>query len=117
MQKAREKSKAISKINAPIIKQNFHEIDELNDGEHNRSLRKELQEKLIQLLKIEIIFLSFLMTLQGMNYIPFLHLTFKLNEWTFGIFINGCLFQTFILIRPICRSLFPMINKSLKKKK
>ena len=95
----------------PRFKQNFQDAKEYNaiqDGKHNRQMREDLQKKLISLLKLEIIFLFTLIFLQGLGHIPFTEIVFKLNEWAFGFFINGCIIQTFFLIRPICANLFPL---------
>ncbi len=69
---------------------------------HTLQLRKIISFFVIGLLSFEMIFLVMLIILQGFNIG-----SFKLDHWFFGIFANGCLLQTFFLIKSIVSHAFP----------
>lgn len=64
--------------------------------------RKHVKRHLFFLLYLEIAILIILLALQGFHWFGF-----TLNNWAFGFFINGCLVQTFFLIKYIVHNLFP----------
>jgi hypothetical protein len=65
-------------------------------------LRQNVFWIIVGILIAEILFLFAMVILQA-----FKLGNFNLNEWTFGIFVNGCLLQTFFLIRCIVVHIFP----------
>lgn len=66
------------------------------------ALRRDIFWIITSILIVEIIFLFALIIFQAFKFF-----NFNLNEWTFGIFVNGCLLQTFFLIRCIVAHIFP----------
>ena len=73
------------------------------DGETNRRLRIILQTWIMGLLTSEFIILTILIFFQALK-----SHGFQLNDYVFGIFVNGCLLQTFLLAKPIVKDLFPL---------
>lgn len=96
---------------APLDFQNIAQYakDEKNFPAHEEAyhwqqleFRKQVKSHLFFLLYLEIAILIILLPLQGLHL-----LGFNLNDWAFGFFINGCLVQTFFLIKYIVHHLFP----------
>ena len=69
--------------------------------------RESLQSFLIFLLLCEIIFTFYLVLSQGIGKLLFTNIRFEITQWIFGTFINGIVIQTFFLIKPIVKNLFP----------
>lgn len=67
-----------------------------------RKLRAEVGRKIIWTLWAELVFLAILIGFQGFKWFEF-----NLNEWAFGLFVNGVVWQTFFLVRMIVQNLFP----------
>ena len=72
------------------------------DGDHRRGMRDTVARKIINTLWGEIAILAVLMLLQGFELWGF-----KLNQWVFGMFVNGVLLQTFFTVKIIVKNLFP----------
>lgn len=68
----------------------------------HRELRDLIQKKVFRLLWAQLIALVVLLVLQG-----FRLWGFQLNEWAFGVLVNGALVQTFFIVRFIVAHLFP----------
>lgn len=66
------------------------------------SFREKIRGDLTRILYLEILFVCVLLLFQGFGWWGF-----KLNNWAFGFFINGCLVQTLFLIKHIVINLFP----------
>lgn len=90
--------------------------EKIKDGKAVRKARSWLQTVLLFLLIFEIVFIAYLVISQGIGHLCFFEKTkipFALEKWTFGIFINGALVQTCILIKPIAANLFPNSKKNM----
>ena len=74
--------------------------DRYND--QHLGFRKSIKNHVLTILYIEIGFLMLLIIFQGFHF-----WRFNLNDWVFGLFVNGALIQTFFLIRHIVTHLFP----------
>jgi hypothetical protein len=72
------------------------------DGEHKRSMRVKISTRILITLWIELAILAAMIGLQGFK--PW---GFSLNDWIFGIFVNGVLLQTFFTVQIIVKNLFP----------
>ena len=69
-------------------------------------LKKSIKNFLTSLLICEFFFLLLLIIFQGFKFF-----SFQLNEWSFGLFINGCIVQTFLLVGYMIKHLFPVFRK------
>lgn len=72
----------------------------------HRELRDIIQKKVFWLLWVQLGFLFALLLLQG-----FRLWGFQLNEWAFGVLVNGALVQTFFIVRFIVAHLFPQAHQ------
>ena len=89
-----------TKIGYELREHELHSQNMLNIQE-TRKLRRKFDKKVFKILWWQIIFLATLMTLQGFGLFGF-----KLNEWAFGLFINGSLMQSYLLAKHIAADLF-----------
>lgn len=78
----------------------YHE-QHIKDIEHRRKQRERLDNRVFLLLLFQVVFLVTLILFQG-----FKLFNFSLNEWAFGIFVNGSLIQTYLLARYIAADLY-----------
>ena len=81
----------------------------IKDKEQRRQMRQDFEKKVFRLLTGQIIFLGVLILLQGFNF-----LGFKLDEWVFGLLVNGSLVYTYFIIRYIVSDLFTGDSALLK---
>lgn len=72
------------------------------DRIQRRQLRGRISSRIMWMLYGELGFVIVVVILQG-----FKPCDFSLNEWMFGLFVNGVILQTFFTIRIIVRHLFP----------
>jgi hypothetical protein len=79
----------------------LHE-EEIADRQTTRKLREEVGNKVLITLWVQIGFLAIMILFQGFKLCGF-----ELNEWVFGVFVNGVLIQTFFLVRVIVQDLYP----------
>lgn len=79
----------------------LHE-EEIADRQTTRELRKGVGTKVLYTLWAQISFLAIMILFQGFKLCGF-----ELNEWVFGVFVNGVLIQTFFLVRVIVQDLYP----------
>ncbi len=84
--------------------------EKLKDNEARRGARKWFQGCLLALLSFEIFFIAYLIISQATKKLLFTKIAFSLSEWEFAPFINVALLQTFFLIHPIAKDLFPGKN-------
>jgi hypothetical protein len=72
------------------------------DREQRRNLRGRISSRIMWMLYGELLFVIAVVILQG-----FKPSGFSLNEWMFGLFVNGVILQTFFTVQIIVRHLFP----------
>jgi hypothetical protein len=72
------------------------------DRTQRRELRGKISNRIMWMLYGELSFVIAVVILQGFK--PF---DFSLNEWMFGLFVNGIILQTFFTVQIIVRHLFP----------
>lgn len=72
------------------------------DREKDRELKEKTHSAVFRILIAQIIGLFVLMLLQGWGLWGF-----GLNQWAFGVFLNGTLVQTYFLVRFIVEHLYP----------
>lgn len=94
--KVETETKSQSNIDSAIYKETVKDLVILRD------MKISVKKWLFILLCCELIYLGILLILQGFKYKGF-----ELNNWTIGLFSNGCLIQTFLVIRYIVNHLFP----------
>ncbi len=78
------------------------------DRKKDRELKEKTHSAVFKILRWQIIGLFVLMLLQGWGFWGF-----SLNQWAFGVFLNGTLVQTYFLVRFIVEHLYP--KKDTKK--
>lgn len=72
------------------------------DRENDRALKGQTHISIFKILRWQIVGVFALMLLQGFHVWGF-----KLDQWAFGIFLNGTLVQTYFLVRFIVEHLYP----------
>ena len=75
----------------------------LKDQSQRRTFRKVSAILLFSVLAVELIYMGYIIYLQGNS-----NNSFHLNEWVFGLLVNGVLLQTFGLVRIIVLYSFEM---------
>ncbi len=87
----------------PTSEQHHQEIhaENIEDRRQRRTQRERLENRVFLLLAFQVIFLVILIIAQG-----FKLWGFSLNEWAFGIFVNGSLIHTYLLARYIAADLY-----------
>ena len=63
--------------------------------------RKDLSNRVYWLLIAQVIFLALMITFQGFGWCGF-----NLNDWVFGLFINGSLIHTYLLMKQIVTGVY-----------
>ena len=103
----------MSESNQEIISdvlRNPQPISPLSQDDQDRGQRRELQKsiqwKVFITLWAQLGTLFVLMLLQGFRFQGFV-----LNDWAFGILVNGTLIETFFLVRFIVSHLFPTTTR------
>lgn len=86
----------------PVPLQQELDTEDIALKKQHRELRELIQKKVFKLLWVQLFFLFALLLLQGFRLGGF-----QLNEWAFGILVNGALVQTFFIVRFIVAHLFP----------
>lgn len=72
------------------------------DKIQRRKLRKKITKWIIRMLYGELGFVALAVAFQGFGFFGF-----SLNEWMFGLFVNGVVLQTFFTVKIIVKHLFP----------
>lgn len=80
--------------------------EEIQISAQRRHLRSLIQSKIFYTLWGQLAFLFILLLLQG-----FKLWGFALNDWSFGILVNGAIIQTFFIVRFIVVHLFPTTSQ------
>jgi Flp pilus assembly protein TadB len=95
-----------SKKNSSVVieksKIGSKEQEEIEDFKQRRELREGFDKKVFWLLIAQVVFVALMLIFQG-----FKVWGFSLNEWAFGIFVNGALVQTYFIVRQMAIHLFP----------
>lgn len=86
--------------------ENLGKFNKKRFSEQFLKFRESIKTHLVVLLYLEILLLSAILLLQGFGLGGF-----SINNWAFGFFVNGCLVQTFFLIKYIVKHLFPEANQ------
>ncbi|WP_281645755.1 hypothetical protein [Parendozoicomonas sp. Alg238-R29] len=86
--------------------------EQLAWSKSRRRHRKEFDNKTFNLLRWQVGFLSLFVLLQGFGLWGF-----KLDNWVFGIFVNGSLIYTYAIIKYIASDLFSGHGDVLKSDK
>ncbi len=88
-------------------KEKLFEFEAIREQQKSRN-RNFIQNIVVILLLLEVIFISYLMLCQGTGKLIFSEnaLHFSLNEWGFYIYSSGVILQTFFLLKPIINYLF-----------
>jgi len=95
-----QEQKDLEPSSEEYYKKDHHQQD-IKDRKKRRRQRERLDNRVFGLLVFQVVFLVTIMLLQGFS--PW---GFKLNRWTFGIFVNGSLIQSYLLVRYIAADLF-----------
>ena len=94
---------------AAEIKRGEHQQD-MAERDSDLKLKKTYATRIFILLCFELLILAAIIMFQGFGLID-------IEEWTFGIFVNGVILQTFSLIKLIVKSLFSQESSKPKKNK
>lgn len=97
---AMEKTAAPATPSSEKYYSKYHE-EHIKDIEHRREQRERFDNRVFWLLVCQVAFLIVLISLQGFKVFGF-----SLNDWAFGIFVNGSLIQSFLLVRYIAADLY-----------
>lgn len=103
-----EKLRALPQRSEPSLQRRLAD-EEVHLKRQHRELRGLIQKKVFQLLWVQLFFLFALLLLQGFRFQGF-----QLNEWAFGILVNGALIQTFFIVRFIVAHLYPQSKETKK---
>ena len=90
-------------VSEQALRETNHQLllERMQEIRARRKHRKQFDSKTFTLLRIQVVFLAGIILLQGFK--PY---GFHLDEWVFGIFVNGSLIYTYAIICYIASDLF-----------
>lgn len=94
-------SASVPPVSDPYYKERERHEQDMRNIAQRRDQRERFDNRFYYLLVGQVSFLVVLILLQGFGLFGF-----YLNQWAFGIFVNGSLIQSYLLVRYIAADLF-----------